>query len=173
MKIPKWKEIPSEPVQDLVRLVQVDENNWRECAKLPTGEDHKFVAPNVWSIAEAQFWSGSRSCAIYHNEEMVGYALFSLSKNDAGDLRLWWGRLMIAEPQRGKGYARAAIQQVIAEARQQGCVEVALSTEPENLKAIRLYESLGFRSTGKILGGEMVYICPLTITFYMVESATG
>jgi diamine N-acetyltransferase len=153
--------MPSEPVQDLVRLVPVDKNNWRECAKLPTGEDHKFVAPNVWSIAEAQFWPGSRSCCIYHGHEMVGYALFNLSHNDAGDLRLWGSRLMIAEPQRGKGYARAAIQQVIAEARQQGCAEVALSTEPENLKAIRLYESLGFCSTGKFLGDEMIYICSL------------
>jgi diamine N-acetyltransferase len=164
MKFLKWKKIPSEPVQDLVRLVPVDENNWRECAQLPTGEDHKFVAPNVWSIAEAQFWTGSRSCCIYHGDEMVGYVLFNLSHNDAGDLRLWWSRLMVAEPQRGKGFARATIQQVIADARQQGCLDIGLSTEPENLKAIRLYESLGFRSTGKILDGEMVYICPLTFS---------
>ena len=161
MKTPKWKKIPSEPVQDLVRLVPVDKNNWRECAKLNTGEDHKFVAPNVWSIAEAQFWPGSRSCCIYHGEEMVGYALFNLSHNDTGDLRLWGSRLMIAESQRGKGYARAAIQQAVADARQQGCVEVALSTEQGNHKAIRLYESLGFRSTGKLLGDEMIYVCPL------------
>ena len=162
MKTPKWKKIPSEPVQDLVRFVPVDKDNWRECAKLPTGEDHKFVAPNVWSIAEAQFWPGSRSCCIYHGNEMVGYVLFNLSHNDAGDLRLWWSRLMVAEPQRGKGYARAAVQQVIADARQQGCVDIGLSTETENLKAIWLYENLGFSSTGKILDGEMVYICPLT-----------
>ena len=162
MKFLKWKKILSEPVQDLVRFVPVDKDNWRECAQLPTGEDQKFVASNVWSIAEAQFWTGSRSCCIYHGNEMVGYVLFNLSHNDAGDLRLWWSRLMVAEPQRGKGYARAAVQQVIADARQQGCVDIGLSTETENLKAIWLYENLGFSSTGKILDGEMVYICPLT-----------
>jgi diamine N-acetyltransferase len=101
---------------------------------------------------------------------MVGYALFNLSHNDSGDLRLWGSRLMIAEPQRGKGYARAAIKQVIAEARQQGCVDIALSTEPENLRAIRLYESLGFRSTGKLLGDEMIYICPLIIPSAMKDN---
>jgi diamine N-acetyltransferase len=146
----------------LIRLVPVNKKNWRECSKLPTGEDHKFVAPNVWSIAEAQFWTGSRSCCIYHGDEMVGYALFNLSHNNAGELRLWGSRLMIAEPQRGKGYGRAALQQGIAEARQQGCVEMAISTELENHKAIRLYESLGFRSTGKFLGDEMIYLCWLS-----------
>lgn len=162
VKTPKWKKVPSEPIQDLIRLVPVNKNNWKECANLPTGEDHKFVAPNVWSIAAAQFWTGSRSCCIYHGDEMVGYALFNLSHNDAGELRLWGGRLMIAEPQRGKGYGRAALQQGIAEARQQGCAEMALSTEPENHKAIQLYESLGFQSTGKFLEGERIYVCRLS-----------
>ena len=161
MKPPNWKTTPFESVQNLVRLVPVDKDNWRECAKLPTGEDHKFVAPNVYSIAEAQFWPGSKSCCIYHGDEMVGYTLYNLSYDDAARLRLWGCRLMITEAQRGKGYGRAAIQQIIAEARQQGCVEVALSTEPENFKAIRLYESLGFHSTGEMKEGEMVYICPL------------
>jgi len=119
------------------------------------------VAPNVYSIAEAQFWPGSKSCCIYHGDEIVGYTLYNLSYAAALRLRLWVSRLMITEPQRGKGYARAAMQQIIAEARQQDCVEVGLSTEPENFKAIRLYESLGFRATGKIDDGEMVYICPL------------
>ena len=139
----------------------MDKNNWRECVKLPTGEDHKHVAPNVYSIAEAQFLPGSKSCCIYHGDEIVGYTLYNLSYAAALRLRLWVSRLMITEPQRGKGYARAAMQQIIAEARQQDCVEVGLSTEPENFKAIRLYESLGFRATGKIDDGEMVYICPL------------
>ena len=162
MKTPKWKKVPFEPVQELIRLVLVSKSNWKECAKLPTGEDHKFVAPNVWSIAEGQFWTGSKSCCIYHGDEMVGYILYNLSYNDSGNLQLWVNRLMIAEPQRGKGYGRAALQQCIAEARQQDCVELGLSTGPENHKAIRLYKSLGFRSTGELMGDEMIYICPFT-----------
>jgi diamine N-acetyltransferase len=138
----------------------VDKDNFGECVKLPTGEDHKHVAPNVHSIAQAQFWPGSKSCCIYHGDEMVGYTLYNLSQDIEG--RLYVARLMIAEPQRGKGYGRAAMQQIIAEARQQDCVEVALSTEPDNFKAIKLYESLGFRATGEIEGGEMVYVCPLS-----------
>ncbi len=161
MKTPKWKKVPFVSEQNLIRFEPVNKHNWRECARLPTGEDHKFVAPNVWSIAESQFWTGSKSCCIYHGGEMVGYILYNLDNSEAGDLQMWINRLMIAEPQRGKGYGRAALQQCIAESRQQGCVEVGLSTGPENHKAIQLYESLGFRSTGVLMGDEMVYICPL------------
>jgi diamine N-acetyltransferase len=143
-----------------VRLIPVDANNWRKCVKLPTGEDHRHVAPNAVSIAEAQFWSGSKSCAIYHGDEVVGYALYNLDFDDNLRLRLWVGRLMMAEDQRGKGYGRTALQQIIAEARQAGCIEVALSTHTDNVKAIGLYESLGFHAT-EIEDGEMVYVLPL------------
>ena len=162
MKTLKWKKVPYKPVQVLICLEPVSKSNLKECANLPIGEDHKFVAPNVWSIAEAQFWIGSKSCCIYHGGEMVGYILYNLSYNDAGNLQLWINRLMIAEPWRGNGYGRAVIQQCIAEAQQQDCVEVGLSTGSDNYKAIRLYESLGFRSTGELMGDETVYICSLT-----------
>jgi len=121
------------------------------------------VAPNVYSIAQAQFIPGSKSCCIYHGDEMVGYTLYELTQDDDdGHQLLWVSRLMMAEGQRGKGYGRAALQQLIAEASQRDCVEVALSTHPDNFKAIGLYESLGFHATGKIEDGEMIYVCPLT-----------
>jgi diamine N-acetyltransferase len=152
-------ENQSVSVQNLVRLVPVDKDNFRECVKLPTGEDHRHVAPNVYSIAQAQYIPGSKSCCIYHSDEMVGYTLYELSQED-GRLKLWVSRLMMAEPQRGKGYGRATLQLLIAEARQQGCVEVGLSTHPDNFKAIGLYENLGFHAT-EMDDGEMVYVCPL------------
>jgi diamine N-acetyltransferase len=162
--LPKGEGKPSISPQEVggnIHLVPVNRDNWRACTKLPTGPDHKFVAPNAVSIAGAQFWTGSKSCCIYDGEELVGYTLYNLDLND--DLRplIWIARLMIAETQRGKGYGRAALQLIISEARQHNCVEVALSTEPENFKAIRLYESLGFHATGEIEDGEMVYAVPL------------
>ena len=155
--------LPKTPVEytpSLVRFVPVTGDNLRECIRLPRGEDHRFVAPNEVSIAQAQFWPGSRSFCIYHGDEMVGYTLYNLSQEDLEQFFI--ARLMIADPQRGKGYGRAAIQRIFAEARAYSCTKVGLSTEPENFKAIGLYESLGFRSTGKIEHGEMIYICPLS-----------
>ncbi len=149
-----------EPVSG-VHLVPVDRSNWRQCLKLPTGPDHRYVASNAHSVAEAQFWPGARSCCIYHADELVGYTLYGPDYDEeAYQPILWIGRLMMAEGQRGKGYGRAALQLIIAEARQQGYPEVGLSTEPENFKAIGLYESLGFHAT-EIEDGEMIYVLPL------------
>lgn len=164
----EWAELsktplPKAPVEyppSLVRFVPVTGDNLRECIRLPRGEDHRFVAPNEVSIAQAQFWPGSRSCCIYHGDEMVGYTLYDQSREDPQEF--WITRLMIADPQRGKGYGRAALQRIIAEAHAYGCTRVGLSTGPDNFKAIGLYESLGFRSTGKIEHEEMIYICPLS-----------
>ncbi len=145
-----------------IRLVPVNRDNFGQCIKLPTGPDHQHVAPNAYSIAEAQFWPGCRSCCIYHGDEMVGYAMYGPDCDD-DDFHpsLWIGRLMIAEDQRGKGYGRAVLQLILAEARRLGYPEVGLSTHPDNFKAIGLYESMGFHAT-EIEDGEMIYICPLT-----------
>ena len=150
----------SESTPNFVHLVPVDKDNFRECVKLPTGEDHRHVAPNVYSIAQAQFIPGAKSCCIFHGDEMVGYTLYELPQENDEGLHLWVSRLMMAEGQRGKGYGRAVLQLLIAEARQKGCVEVGLSTHPDNFKAIGLYESLGFHAT-EMDDGEMVYVCPL------------
>jgi RimJ/RimL family protein N-acetyltransferase len=152
-------KVPPDSPPSIVRFVPVNGDNFRECVDLPRGEDHRFVATNVQSIAQAQFWSGSRSFCIYHGEEMVGYTLYNQSKDEPEQFYI--ARLMVAEGQRGKGYGRAALQRVIAEARSYGCTKVGLSTGPDNFKAIGLYESLGFQSTGKIEHGEMIYVCPL------------
>ncbi len=147
--------------QELIRLAAVDRSNWRECARLPTGPDHRHVAPNSYSIAEALFSPGVWSCCIYHQDEMVGYVMYGPDyDDDAGCPILWISRLMIAESQRGRGYGRATLQRIIAEARRQQVPEVGLSTEPDNVKAIGLYEGLGFRPT-HMEDDEMIYILRL------------
>lgn len=152
------KNKPGESLPSLVRFTPVTGGNLRECLTLPVGEDHQHnVAPNSVSIAQAQFIPGVRSYCIYHQAEMVGYTMYELEAE-----YLWISRLMVAEGQRGKGYGRAAIQLIFTEARQLGYKKVGLSTHPDNFKAIGLYESLGFRATGKIDDGEMIYYCSLS-----------
>ena len=132
--------------QNLVRLIPVDGDNFLECSQLPTGEDRKHLGPIEKAIAQAQLWPGSSSCCIYHGDEMVGYTLYGPQEED-GRLYIWVNYLLIAEGQRGKGYGRAALQQIIAEAHRQNCMEVALRTPLDNFNAIRMYESLGFHAT--------------------------
>jgi diamine N-acetyltransferase len=65
---------------------------------------------------------------------------------------------MIAADHQGKGYGRAAMLLAIQLIRgQPGCSSISLSFEPENSNAERLYSSLGFKPTGEILEGEIVY----------------
>jgi diamine N-acetyltransferase len=141
----------------MIRFVPVQKDNWKECIQLPTSEDHKrYVAPNIYSIAEAQFYPGVMSACIYADNEMVGYTLYGRAEDD--ESIFWIDRLMIAEDQRGKGYGRAALLMIIDEAKKEGYSRIGLSTGPDNKKAIGLYESVGFRATGEIEDGEAVYI---------------
>ncbi len=47
---------------------------------------------------------------------------------------------------------------ILEEGKRRGFSRIGLSTKPGNVKAITLYESLGFRATGEMDGDEAVYI---------------
>jgi diamine N-acetyltransferase len=142
----------------MIRLVNVNKDNWQACIQLPTSEDHaRFVAPNVYSIAEAQFYPDTvAACCIYAGETMVGFAMYGSDEDDATLFAI--DRLMIAEGHRGKGYGKATLSAILEEAKRRGFSRIRLSTNPENMKAIKLYESVGFRATGEMDGDEAVYV---------------
>lgn len=142
----------------MIRLVAVNKENWQECIHLPTSEEHaRFVAPNVYSIAEAHFYPDTvtASC-IYAGDGMVGFAMYGPDEDDATLFAI--NRLMIAEGHRDKGYGKAALSAILEEAERRGFSRIKLSTNPENEKAIRLYESVGFKATGEMDDDEAVYI---------------
>ncbi|MBN2389755.1 MAG: GNAT family N-acetyltransferase [Anaerolineae bacterium] len=142
----------------MIRLVDVNKDNWQECIQLPTANDHaRFVAPNVYSIAEAQFYPNTvTACCIYAGDAMVGFAMYGPDEDDAALFAI--DRLMIAEGHRGKGYGKAALLTILEEAKRRGFSRIQLSTNPENVKAITLYESVGFRVTGEMDDDEAVYV---------------
>jgi diamine N-acetyltransferase len=141
----------------MIQLVTVNKDNWQECIQLPTSEEHRFVAPNVYSIAESQFYPDTvtASC-IYAGDAMVGFAMYGPEEDDA--TLFFIDRLMIAEGHRGKGYGKAALLAILAEAKSQGFSRIGLSTSPENERAIALYESVGFKATGEMDDDEAIYI---------------
>ncbi len=150
-----------------IRLQKITKHNWQQAIKLPTSEDHKhFVASNVYSIAQVQFHPGINAYGIYNDEVMVGFAMYGTLEEleedeDGPDRRFWIWRLMIAEGERFKGYGREAMKLIIAEARNSNQRVVVLSTEPSNEKAIKFYESLGFKATGVVEDGEEIFILEL------------
>ena len=146
----------------MIRLIQVNKDNWKECINLPTSEDHvRFVAPNVYSIAKSQFHPDALTAyCIYADETMVGFVMYGPREDDPS--LLWIDEMMIAEGHRRRGYGRASLQVIFEDAKQDGFSRVGLSTKPENIKAIHLYESVGFRSTGEIYDGGKEFILELT-----------
>ena len=138
-----------------VTLRDITRDNFKQCIKLEVRDDQKtFVATNVFSIAQSKVEPTYIPQAVYHDEEMVGFCMYGY---DPEDDCYGVGRLMIDKHHQGKGYGRAAIVEAIRRMREQpDCREIALSVEPENTSAQKLYESLGFVKTGEVVHGEEV-----------------
>jgi diamine N-acetyltransferase len=138
-----------------VTLREIDRDNFKQCVRLEVREDQKtFVATNVFSIAQSKVEPSFTPQAVYDGEEMVGFVMYGY---DADEGCHYVARLMIDKNHQGKGYGRAAMVEAVRRMRAEpGCREIALSVEPENVGAQRLYESLGFRKTGEVVEGEEV-----------------
>lgn len=136
----------------MIQLVPITAANWKECISLKvTDEQRNFVPDNLYSIAEAQFYSQACSLAIYSKAgQMVGYALYG-REVQSGKWKIF--RLMIDASQQGKGYGRAAMQHLIAEIRQQPDADaILIAYQNENHTARQLYTSLGFVEQAEIAG---------------------
>ncbi|MET0752647.1 MAG: GNAT family N-acetyltransferase [Pyrinomonadaceae bacterium] len=138
-----------------VSLREIDRYNYRECISLKVaGGQEKFVAPNVFSIAQSKIYPNLNPFTIYTGDEMVGFVMYGYNEDDG---RFWLDRLMIAEKHQGKGYGRAATLEVIERLSQiEDCREIYLSFVPENTGAEKLYSSIGFARTGELEQGEIV-----------------
>lgn len=145
-----------------IRLEKINKDNWEEALDLRVAEDHKkYVASNLYSIAEAQFYPGCKTYAIYNDAKMVGFAMLGVDTEDETDKRFWLIRFMIAAGEQYKGYGKEAMKLIIEEVRKNNHSELVLSTNPDNEKGIRFYKSLGFETTGTIQDGEEVFILDL------------
>jgi diamine N-acetyltransferase len=119
-----------------------------------TPEQAEFVAPNVYSIAEAYLEPTWTPLAIYAGDDLVGFTLFG---RDDETGRWWLMRYMIDARHQGKGYGTAALRMVIdLMVKRHGCGEIFLGYAPDNDVAGRLYERIGFVPTGEVVGGEIV-----------------
>lgn len=85
---------------------------------------------------------------------MVGFAMYGREAETGFD---WIIRLMIDTRYQGRGYGRAAMEELLARLKQAPDSKgIKISYRPENRTAERLYAQLGFRPTGEIEEGEVV-----------------
>ncbi len=141
----------------MIILKEINEENFRDCTRLSVSEHQKnFVAPNVYSIAQAYIHYGSAfPYGIYQDDQMVGFVMLGHNKEDQ---EFWLWRLMIDEKFQRQGLGREAVKLALEKFREMGASEVFLSYEPENHGADALYRSFGWLPTGKIEHGEIVML---------------
>lgn len=148
-----------------VVLKEITMKNFKECLNLQLNEaQKKFVAPNMYSLAEAKADSVSVPHAIYCNVTMVGFIMYDYdTETELGCI----SRLMVDLSHQGKGYGRIAMQEIIKRIQLiDGCKGIWTSFHPKNVAAEKLYESLGFKKTGEILDGEVVCKMDTKLDFY-------
>lgn len=140
-----------------IELKEIDIDNYRRAVllELKEGQD-KFVASNVYSIAQSKFYPSWKPTGIFANDEMVGFLMYG--KDEEIDDSIWIIRLMIAARFQGKGYGRAAMNALIEHIKNNyDNEEIFVAFVPGNETAMNLYKSIGFEDTGRIEEGEHVY----------------
>ena len=134
--------------QKNVRLVKIDTKNFDALIDLEVNEEQKnYVADNVYSLAEAYATKAEGKAAlpfgIYDGETPIGFLMIGYNCRDFWDGEtpeymknsyLIW-RFMIDKNYQGKGYGRAAMQQVL---------ELLQSFPCGDETAKKLYASFGF-----------------------------
>ena len=144
-----------------IYLKDIDENNLLECALLTTNKEGKnyifeeFVASNAFSIAQSKVQKGWIVKAIYDDDLMIGFAMYGYCyEYDFYEIC----RFMIDHKYQGKGYGRRALVKIIEEMKEnEECKDIYISFDPKNNIARSLYESLGFKDTGKTLEDELLF----------------
>jgi diamine N-acetyltransferase len=146
----------------------VTKDNWRELIGLKVREDQThFVAPNLYSIAQAQFGAEHEGhwdlfpFGIYEGDTPVGFLMYGYNFEHPR-LQAFIFRLMVDEGYQGKGYGRLGMEKMLEIFRTEDRIRsVGISYEPENEAARKLYASLAFEETGEIAGEEVVAVLQL------------
>jgi diamine N-acetyltransferase len=138
-----------------MELREVTADNWRAVVGIePRGDQTRFVASVAYYLNLCHYGKEWQPVALYEDEVPVGFAMWGY---DAEDDSYWIGGLVVDAKHQGKGQGRTAMEALLGHlARQPGYREAALSYEPENTVARRLYASLGFVETGERADDEFV-----------------
>ena len=128
-----------------VKLKQIDQSNWEECANLRVSVDQKDALPsNLISIVELNFYPQTKAVAILNEEGViVGFATFGIPKGESVSKIF---RLMIDEGHQGKGYGRAALIEISKELfAKNSSDEIQVCYHPHKKSLKDFYGAIGFK----------------------------
>lgn len=148
-----------------IQFKDINKENWIQCIFLTTDKENKhslceeFVASNALSLAQSKVEKGWITKAIYDEDKMIGFTMYGYCHED-NFYEIC--RLMIDYKYQGKGYGKVALGKIIEEMKRfKDCNKIFLSFDPENEIGKHLYETFGFKDTGKIIDDELLYILKL------------
>ncbi len=141
----------------VVQLIPITKANWETAAKLEVREDQsRFVASNVWTIAETRWYPWTELRGMYNDGEMVGFLAYG---RDKADEEFWLYRFMVDRHVQGRGFGRAGLLALIEELRlNDACQRLTVGYEPDNYPAEKLYFSVGFVKANPAPWGESTAI---------------
>lgn len=141
----------------MISFRKITEDNFRAVIQMKRPEEERFVASNVFSLAQAWLYYENHDVypfAIYDGETLVGFMMLDEDLEERC-LAIW--RVMFPPEHQYKGYGTQALQEIIRLARESGKYDfLVIDYVPENKTAERVYTKLGFRPTGEISNGEIV-----------------
>ena len=136
-----------------IRFEEINENNFEECMSIDILEHQKgFVHSTAYSLAQAKIWPFWIPRAIYDENVMVGFAMYSF---DYDEKKMHIVRLIVDQHFQNKGYGRLAIHKLIELWREDKRTDrIMIHVEAENVVAKSLYEAVGFVDQHKIEYGQ-------------------
>lgn len=136
----------------MIRLVEVNEQNWLEIAALSVHENQqRFLDRPVGIIARgyAYRFCNTKVIGIANGEQIIGVALVKDLDEEPACYDLQ--QFMIDKRFQNRGYGTEALRLILTQLRKEGaytCVEVCVNKE--NAAARRMYENIGFSDTGYV-----------------------
>lgn len=145
-----------------IQLRNIDKNNFERCIALTVDDkQEKYIAPNWWSLLEANYQEDRYPLAIYDGETMIGFLMYSfyLASKEYPIDSWWLERFMIDKRFQNSGYGEIALYSFMNMiSKKIGNIEIRTTVEPENTIAIKFYEKFGFVKTGELVLDEIVLL---------------
>ncbi len=149
----------------MVELRKIDHGNWLKCIELEvSGEQRRFINPNIFSLAEAYVHSDANKAdaeeyyrciqfAVYHGDEMVGFAQLTYEKEYDFDGKPAYElyKLMIDKKHQGKGFGQEALRLLLDYIKTSpygGAENIYVQWHLENTASERLFTANGFVIVG-------------------------
>ena len=146
----------------MLKFREITEENLKEIIMLTVSEEQiKFVAPNLNSIALAYAVNnGDKTIAkpfgVYHENTPVGFVMIGYDV-EPKEYFVW--RLMVDKEHQKKGFGKKTLLKALEYIRTKPFGDsktIAITYEPENTFAEKLYLSVGFCDINEMLDGEKV-----------------